>query len=625
MATVRSISTADLSHRLQTEHRGPSRLVIGVESLDRATEDHLAVCVERRYLDDVIPSKAGALLVTRSLLEKCESKFDGGLLICGDEEGRVMLSRLLRVMGELLEPRLPQHSSGIHETAVVDPTAQIHPTAQIGAFSVIGARVSIAGEVRIGPHVIIEEDATIGERAALAPRVTLLRACVIERDAWVGVGAVIGGRGFGLDEHGRLPHHGRAVIGAESSIGALTCVDRATLGETRIGSQSHLDNLVQVGHNVTLERGVTLCAQVGLSGGATLEEGVRIGGQAGVNNRVRIGAYAQIAAQSGVTRSLSSNERYSGHPAEPNRTRLKRIAQHRRDLDGTSIDQPPERAWIHPEAHVHPSALIHPTAVVGAGADIGPECVLEPYAVVGPLTTLGAGCHVCSFAVVGAWPQARTLSLTSSKFESAHLGPPPALLTAPTSTLITLGVTPLVCGPQNRFHEGVTLSLGTRPGGQGRIGARNLFMAHVHLGHDVTVGDDCVLANNASVAGHVQIGDHVQFGGHAAAHQFTQIGDLAFIAANSMVSGDVPPYCLVAGDRATLRGLNTVGLRRAGVSTEDRTSLKRAFHELRSSTPSNNAMLEGVESSALLKKWVDFFSRSERGICKVYRSVKDHS
>ena len=102
-------------------------------------------------------------------------------------------------------------------------------------------------------------------------------------------------------------------------------------------------------------------------------------------------------------------------------------------------------------------------------------------------------------------------------------------------------------------------------------------MAYSHLGHDAVVGSHNTFANGVSLAGHVVIGDHVHFGGHSAAHQFVTVGDYAFIAANAMLSGDVPPYCLASGDRATLRGLNIIGLRRAGFSADLRLILKRAY------------------------------------------------
>lgn len=201
------------------------------------------------------------------------------------------------------------------------------------------------------------------------------------------------------------------------------------------------------------------------------------------------------------------------------------------------------------------SSSIHPTALVGPHAELAADCTLHPYAIVGAHTILGPGCVVHPFAVVG--------------------GPAQDRRTDPDAPFR------LVCGAGNVFREGVTVSRGTdHGGGTTRLGDRNLLMAQAHIGHDSVLGDDNTLANGVSLAGHVVIGDRVNLGGHAAVHQFARIGDLAFVAANAMVSRDVPPYCLAAGDRATIRGLNLTGLQRAGFDADTIAALKRALRAI---------------------------------------------
>lgn len=209
-------------------------------------------------------------------------------------------------------------------------------------------------------------------------------------------------------------------------------------------------------------------------------------------------------------------------------------------------------ARVDPSARLEPGVRIGPGAIVGAEAVLGAGCRVDAYGIVGPWTTLGPGCHVFSFAVVGAAAQDRRT--------------PPD------------GPHRLVCGRDNVFREGVTVSRGTdHGGGETRLGDGNLLMTHSHVGHDCRLGDHGTLANGVSLAGHVEVGDRVTFGGHSAVHQFARIGDLALIAANAMVSRDVPPYCIAAGDRATARGLNITGLRRAGFDSEVRRALQSAF------------------------------------------------
>ncbi|MCB9536305.1 MAG: acyl-ACP--UDP-N-acetylglucosamine O-acyltransferase [Myxococcales bacterium] len=208
-----------------------------------------------------------------------------------------------------------------------------------------------------------------------------------------------------------------------------------------------------------------------------------------------------------------------------------------------------------PGAEIAADARVHPTAMVGAGARVGAGCILHAYAIVGPHTTLGPRCVVHPFAVVG--------------------GPAQDRRTDPDAPFR------LECGEDNVFREGVTVSRGTaHGGGLTRLGDGNLLMAQAHVGHDCRVGDGVTLANGVSLAGHVEVDDQVTFGGHAAVHQFARVGRLAFVAANAMVSRDVPPFCLAAGDRARLLGLNVTGLRRAGIDAAGRAALKAAYRAL---------------------------------------------
>ncbi len=247
---------------------------------------------------------------------------------------------------------------------------------------------------------------------------------------------------------------------------------------------------------------------------------------------------------------------------------------------------------VHETAVVHPTARVAPGAVVGAHSVIGPDCVLDTYAVVGPYTTLGARCRVHPFAVVG--------------------GPAQDRRTDPDAPFR------LTCGDDVLFREGATVSRGTaHGGGETRVGSRVLLMAQSHVGHDGLVGDDVTLANGVSLAGHVTLGDGATLGGHAAVHQFARVGDLAFIAANAMVSRDVPPYCLAAGDRARLYGLNVTGLRRAGMGPAERRALKAAFRAL-FGAGARREVAAALSSSDVdpVARLARFVLASTRGVCR---------
>ena len=141
-------------------------------------------------------------------------------------------------------------------------------------------------------------------------------------------------------------------------------------------------------------------------------------------------------------------------------------------------------------------------------------------------------------------------------------------------------------------------------------------MAYSHLGHDCIVANDCVFANRVSIAGHVKVADRVQVGGHAAIHQFVSLGRLAFVAANAMVNGDVPAFCLVAGDRASLRGLNIVGLRRAQFGRQQRLVLKKAYRRLVKS----NSKIELTE--LLIHLGITDDHALDCGLLELYESFK---
>lgn len=212
---------------------------------------------------------------------------------------------------------------------------------------------------------------------------------------------------------------------------------------------------------------------------------------------------------------------------------------------------------------------IHPTAVIERGAEIGSDVTIGAYAVIERGVRVGRGSHVMHhavvcrnarlgeentifpFAVIGARAQVRKVSEKDGGLE---------------------------IGSRNVFREHVTVHSGTQR--TTRIGEGNLFMVGCHVAHDVLIGSQCVVANSVALAGHVEIGDHVVFGGLAGVAQFVKVRDGAFVAAGAMVEQDVPPYVIVQGDRARVRALNVVGLRRMGVSEESMRELRRVFRAI---------------------------------------------
>lgn len=236
------------------------------------------------------------------------------------------------------------------------------------------------------------------------------------------------------------------------------------------------------------------------------------------------------------------------------------------------------------DTFVHPSAILEDGAQLGEGVHIGPFCHVSADAVLGDrvrlishvsipgATTLGEGCIVHPTAVLGAPPQ-----------NFKHKG----------------SRTELIVGRDCVIREGVTMHAGSdSESGETRIGNSGYFMNHVHIGHDCRVGDGVVIASGSTIGGHVEIGDRVNVGGLSAIHQFVRIGHSAFIAGMAAVVGDVIPYGMAVGNRARLRGLNVIGLRRAGRTASEVARMRQAYRAIFSD--------DGVLAENLVKAAQDF-------------------
>ncbi len=255
---------------------------------------------------------------------------------------------------------------------------------------------------------------------------------------------------------------------------------------------------------------------------------------------------------------------------------------------------------VHPTAIVDPGATVHPSATIGPYCVVGPDVIIEhgvvlvAHVVVEGPTRLGPRNHVFPFASLGTAPQARAYGGESTRLE---------------------------IGEGNIIREYVTMNRGTAAGqGITRVGRDGIFMAHAHVAHDCTVGDGVVLANNVALAGHVRVEAHAVLGGLCAVHQFARIGTYALVGGGAMVAQDVPPYTLAQGDRARLKGLNLVGLRRAGFAPEVIQALRRAFRLLfRSNLRRADAMARVEETLGgflEVQQLLEFIRTSARGVCR---------
>ena len=234
---------------------------------------------------------------------------------------------------------------------------------------------------------------------------------------------------------------------------------------------------------------------------------------------------------------------------------------------------------------------IHPTAVIEDNVEIGPDCEIGAYAVIKQFTRLGARNRVFEHAVIGGEPQ-------DVKFQGE------------TSFL--------EIGDDNLIREFCTFHRANGEGETTRIGSRNFFMVGIHVAHNCVIGDDNIFANDVALAGHIMIEDHVFLSNNVGAHQFVRMGRYAMIGGKSKIVQDVLPFFITDGNPARVRGVNSVGLRRAGFSEEERRALKDAYKMLfRSAQPVDDVLrqLERVENEHVAHL-VNFIRSSKRGFVR---------
>jgi len=256
---------------------------------------------------------------------------------------------------------------------------------------------------------------------------------------------------------------------------------------------------------------------------------------------------------------------------------------------------------------------IHPSAVIALGAELDSGVQVGPYAVIGPQVRIGQNTTIGPHAVIEGHT---TIGCENRIFQFASVG------AIPQDQKYRGEDSRLHIGDRNTIREFATLNTGTTGGGMvTRVGNDNLFMVYSHVGHDCQIGDHVVMANCATLAGHVTLEDYVGVGGLVAIHQFTRIGESAYLGGGAMVSLDVPPYCIAQGDRVRLFGLNLIGLKRRGFGDAKLSALKKAYRALFGEGLGLKEALERVSrghaaSSDEVKHLVEFISHSRRGICR---------
>lgn len=263
------------------------------------------------------------------------------------------------------------------------------------------------------------------------------------------------------------------------------------------------------------------------------------------------------------------------------------------------------------------SSKIHPTAIIDPSAKIGEGTTIGPYSVIGGNVSLGKNVKVASHVVVEGYT---TIGDGTEIFQFASIGSKPQDLKykGEKSTV--------AIGKNNIIREYVTIQPGTENGIMTTtVGDSNLFMASSHVGHDSVIGDRNVFANQVGLSGHVTVHNNTVVGGMVGVHQFVRIGSFSMVAGGSKLGQDIPPYCVGQGDRCMLRGVNIIGLQRAGFSSENITDVKRVYRSIFSSKSAIKSKIEALplelSSKPHIEMLISFIQSSERGICSPAKSA----
>ena len=307
---------AELAALLDAELCGDGNIVIErIRGIDEAGPGDLTFLTNPKYRRKLSRCRADAILAPPGT--SCAGK--NMLLVA---EPYPALGRLLMLFYPEAAP-----TPGISPGACVDPAANVSPEATIQPGAVVSAGASVGPRAVLYPGVFLGEEVVVGEDSVLYPNVVVYRRCTIGRRVILHAGVVIGADGFGFARPGvenvKIPQVGWVRIDDDVEIGANTTIDRGTFGPTWIQRGVKIDNLVQIGHNVTVGEYSVIVAQAGVSGSTSLGRGVIIGGQAGMVGHIRLGDHVMVTAQTGVHKDVPAHSIVSGTPHMPHRDWLR--------------------------------------------------------------------------------------------------------------------------------------------------------------------------------------------------------------------------------------------------------------------------------------------------------------
>jgi UDP-3-O-[3-hydroxymyristoyl] glucosamine N-acyltransferase len=310
-----------LGCRLEGDGEIDIRRVAGIE---RAEPGDLTFLAHEKYASKFSTTRASAVIVGLDVPAR-----DAACALLRTDQPYLAFAKAVA----LLMPSAPP-PSGVDATSSIAPDATLGVDVAIGPFVAIGAGASIGARTVIYPNVVVGPGARIGDDCAIHSQVSIRDRVVIGNRVVVQDGSVLGSEGFGFAKqpdgtHLKIPQRAGIVIEDDVEVGANTTIDRPAIGETRIGEGTKIDNLVQIGHGVTVGRRVLFAAQVGIAGSCVIEDDVVLAGQVGVANHVRLGKGVLATAQTGIPNSVDEGAYISGYPAIDHTEWLKSSAVYR--------------------------------------------------------------------------------------------------------------------------------------------------------------------------------------------------------------------------------------------------------------------------------------------------------
>ena len=294
----------------------PSISVSGVAPLELAGAEHVSFLANPKYLGKLAGCKAAAIIAHPSL----EGSVETALLLA--DNPYLAFAKILTYF-----ERTPSVGQGVMAGAHVHRDVMIGENVTISPGCVVCAGVKIGSGTCLQPNVVVGVDAIIGEDCLLHANVTIREKSIIGNRVIIQPGAVVGADGFGFapdgDTYYKIPQVGHVVIEDDVEIGACSCIDRGTLGETRISRGTKIDNLVQVAHNVVVGEDTILVSQTGIAGSTVIGRHCTFGGQSAVTGHVKVGDNVTLAARGGISSNVEGNQSLAGVPAMPHREWLK--------------------------------------------------------------------------------------------------------------------------------------------------------------------------------------------------------------------------------------------------------------------------------------------------------------